>query len=134
MIREIRNLSSNNLTRDICHHLIATFLPLANLHKSQPIRTLQSQAFLTFATPPVIRAINDLRNPGPRKGNALYESQTMKKHQKESSKKHAPVLQGAVEIAPPITGGTMHSAIPSPEFQMLKNVLNSTHLHSTHSH
>jgi hypothetical protein len=56
------------------------------------------------------------------------------KHQKESSRKHAPVLPRAVEIASPITGGTMHSAFPSPEFQMLKNVLNSTHLHSTHSH
>jgi hypothetical protein len=56
------------------------------------------------------------------------------KHQKESCQKHAPVLPRAVEIASPITGGTMHSAIPSPEFQVLKNVLNSTHLHSTHSH
>jgi hypothetical protein len=56
------------------------------------------------------------------------------KHKKEISQKHAPVLPPAVELASPITGGTMHSAIPSPEFQMLKNVLNSTHLHSTHSH
>jgi hypothetical protein len=56
------------------------------------------------------------------------------KHQKEGSRKHTPVLPRAVEIASPITGGTMHSAIPSPEFQVLKNVLNSTHLHPTHSH
>jgi hypothetical protein len=56
------------------------------------------------------------------------------KYKKESSQKHAPVLPRAVEIASPITGGTMHSAIPSPEFQLLKNVLNSTHLHPTHSH
>jgi hypothetical protein len=56
------------------------------------------------------------------------------KHQKENSRKHAPVLPRAVEIASPITGETMHNAIPSPEFQVLKNVLNSTHLHPTHSH
>jgi hypothetical protein len=56
------------------------------------------------------------------------------KRQKEISQKHAPVLPCAIEIALPITGGTMHSAIPSPEFQVLKNVLNSTHLHPTHSH
>jgi hypothetical protein len=56
------------------------------------------------------------------------------KHQKESSRKHATVLPGAVELASPITGGTMHSAISSPESQVLKNVLNSTHLHPTHSH
>jgi hypothetical protein len=67
------NLSANNLTTDICHHLIATFLPLANLRKSQMTSALQSHVFLTFATPPVIRAINHLCNPGPGKGNALYE-------------------------------------------------------------
>jgi hypothetical protein len=61
------------LATAICHHLIATFLPLANLRKLQMTSALQSQVFLTFATPPVIRAINDLNNPGPRKGNALYE-------------------------------------------------------------
>jgi hypothetical protein len=56
------------------------------------------------------------------------------KHQKEGSQKHTPVLPRAVEIASPITGGTMSSAIPSPEFQMFKNVLNSTHLHPSPSH
>jgi hypothetical protein len=73
MIREIRNLSSDHLGTDICHHLIATFLPLAILRKPQMTSALQSQVFLTFATPPVIRAINHLSNPGLRKENALYE-------------------------------------------------------------
>ena len=56
------------------------------------------------------------------------------KHRKDRSQKHAPVLPRAVEIASPITGGTTHGAIPSPEFQVLRNVLNSTHLHPTDSH
>jgi hypothetical protein len=43
-----------------CHHIIATFLPLAILHNYLTPRILQSQPLFTFATPPVSRAIIDL--------------------------------------------------------------------------
>jgi hypothetical protein len=53
MILPLHDLARSR--KPICHHIIATFLPLAILPILLLSQRLQSHPFFTIATPPVIR-------------------------------------------------------------------------------